>query len=866
MKPSMKNLSSLQNPLRLIITLTFSIFFFVSWGQCPPYEIPKIKTEAEFGNKVYIDPSRSSNGNGSINSPHNTLQGISIKTNTAYLLKRGTVLNERINKKWDNNMISAYGDGAKPIINGGFHIQGGSRNTTFYDLDIRSDNHSGGKSAIIDFEQSPASRDITIAFCNLMGVNTRGKGFPFYVLHHGSENMIVYHNKMSNCTNNGWWLGSYANVKIVRNWITKTNLDGENKIDNSGDGIQAMFTNHNLYIAGNVIDKSNAIWKYALMLNKKEKYASNNMIVEYNTLIAPRTGNGGAGVFWRPQGGKNNVFRKNVINSHSYDGRTSLVTPIHTELEQLTVSGPYGIRDNHILVPAGKNIVFPSNIQNSLHSSNRIFNTMNAYSKFLNDNPNIGLYGSDIDLKNFWAPVCNQSAPTRNFELSFDINCNNGSKINNAVISLNGQSNSEGDYQFTNVPAGNYEYTIKAPGHKDVSVKGHTVDRNAIVSVVMVSVPTFTLTFDVKNQQGARIPNATVVFDNQPNKAGDLTFIEVPEGNYTYNVSAQGYQPISVNNLHVSKDLTVSVTMSAGLQINLSAIPLAAGSVSGHGSYNEGDIVTITASPKENYKFLHWKENGNIISTQPTLTFIADKSRNLEANYAQDKNTVIITATANPSGYAFVSGSGSYQKNETVRLTATAADNSYHFAGWIENGKRVSTEETYSFIATENRTLEARFILSTREFLVEANVNMKGAGVINGNGHYLKGDRAILSIQTEEDITFVGWQNAAGEIVSRQNPYAFEVNSDVEFSALVTKKPQDEFTLNIYPNPSNGRFFINLEEEAELKVINIAGAIIQTQMIAGASNEIDLTGLPTGVYILSFSTSEKVYNERVVIR
>jgi hypothetical protein len=860
----MKNLLSSQNHLRLIIALTFSMFFFVSWGQCPPYEIPIIKTEADFGNKVYIDPSRSSNGNGSLNSPFNTLQGINIQSNTAYLLRRGTVLNERVNKKWNNNMIGAYGNGAKPIVNGGFHVQGDSRNTTFTDLDIRADKYTSSLSSVINFVTSPRSRDITIAYCNIKGVNNRGRGFPHYLIHHGSDNMVVYHNEMSHCTNNGWWLGGFANVRIVRNWIYKVSLDGENKTDNSGDGIQAMYTNHNMYIAGNIIDKSNAIWKYALMLNKKAEYASDNMRVEYNTFIAPRSGNGGAAVFWRPSGGKNNYFRKNVVNSHSHEGRTSLVIPFHTAKDQL-----YGIRDNHILVPADKNITWPYDIQSSLPKDNRIFNTMSAYSTFLKNNPNIGLYGSDIDVKNFWAPICGgQEQKINTYDVTFKIDSDHGTVIDNAVISFNGKSNPEGNYKFTNVPAGNYEYTIKAPGHNDIAVTGYAIDSNTTISVVMVSIPTrtptFILSFDVKNKQGTKIQNATVIFDNQPNKMGDLTFIDIVEGTYSYNVTAPGYQPVTVNDLKVSGNKTVEIVMSAISQINLVASPLAGGSVSGQGVYTEGEIVTVSAKPNKDYKFLHWMENGNIVSTQPTLTFIADKSRNLEAGFALEQNIVVITATANPSDYAFVTGTGGYQKNETVRLTAIAADDNYQFAAWMENGKRISTQETYSFVAIENRTLEARFIRVTREF----NVNGRGAGVINGNGHYKKGALAELSIALEEDNVFVGWQNINGDIVSTQNPFVFEVSNNVELIAVVKSKVtnEKEFTFSVYPNPSNGTFFINLQQEAELKVINVAGSVIHTQMIPLSNNQIDLTGLPNGVYILSFSTSEKVYTERVIIR
>ena len=68
-----------------------------------------------------------------------------------------------------------------------------------------------------------------------------------------------------------------------------------------------------------------------------------------------------------------------------------------------------------------------------------------------------------------------------------------------------------------------------------------------------------------------------------------------------------------------------------------------------------------------------------------------------------------ITTTAYPTDGGSVTGQGTYKEGQTVVLKATPANDNI-FRGWKENGKIVSDSETYSFVATANRQLQAVFI------------------------------------------------------------------------------------------------------------------------------------------------------------
>ena len=68
----------------------------------------------------------------------------------------------------------------------------------------------------------------------------------------------------------------------------------------------------------------------------------------------------------------------------------------------------------------------------------------------------------------------------------------------------------------------------------------------------------------------------------------------------------------------------------------------------------------------------------------------------------------IISSSVNPAEGGTITGDGTYNCGETAELTATAAT-AYTFINWTENGAEVSTDATYSFTVSEDRTLVANF-------------------------------------------------------------------------------------------------------------------------------------------------------------
>jgi hypothetical protein len=67
--------------------------------------------------------------------------------------------------------------------------------------------------------------------------------------------------------------------------------------------------------------------------------------------------------------------------------------------------------------------------------------------------------------------------------------------------------------------------------------------------------------------------------------------------------------------------------------ITTTANPTDGGTVTGNGTYDQGQSCTVTATANSGYTFNNWTENGNAVSTNASYTFAVNADRTLVANF-----------------------------------------------------------------------------------------------------------------------------------------------------------------------------------------------------------------------------------------
>ena len=77
--------------------------------------------------------------------------------------------------------------------------------------------------------------------------------------------------------------------------------------------------------------------------------------------------------------------------------------------------------------------------------------------------------------------------------------------------------------------------------------------------------------------------------------------------------------------------------------ISVSAVPTEGGTVTGGGTYQQGQQCTVTATANEGYTFYNWTEDGEQVSAEANYTFTVTGNSALEANFHQQIDDLTFT-------------------------------------------------------------------------------------------------------------------------------------------------------------------------------------------------------------------------------
>ena len=397
---------------------------------------------------------------------------------------------------------------------------------------------------------------------------------------------------------------------------------------------------------------------------------------------------------------------------------------------------------------------------------------------------------------------------------SFTVNATNG---NGALATLTRNNEIMGSATINN---GTANITFTAPGTTGtatLTVFGYNkITYIATINITSGGTQQYTINVSANPTNGGAVTGGGTYDQGQsctvsatPN-AG-FNFVSWTEGgnvvsnqtNYTFTVN--GNRNLVANFQALPQDYTITV----------SANPTNGGTVTGGGTYQQGQSCTVDATPASGYTFTNWTENGNVVSTNASYTFTVTGNRTLVANFVQQQYT--ISVSPNPILAGIVTGGGAYNPGDNCTVTATA-NNGYTFTNWTENGNVVSTNASYSFTVTGNRTLVANFQVQT--FTVAATANPAEGGIVEGAGTYNFGIRCTLTATANEGYNFVNWTED-GEVVSTMATYTFPVTAN---HTLVANFELQTFRVKVAVNPAEagsvtGEGIYNYGDEVTLTVV-----------------------------------------------
>ncbi len=300
-------------------------------------------------------------------------------------------------------------------------------------------------------------------------------------------------------------------------------------------------------------------------------------------------------------------------------------------------------------------------------------------------------------------------------------------------------------------------------------------------------------------------------------------------------------------------------------QVNVSVVsnPANMGIIEGAGTYTIGDEVTLTAtSSSDNYYFVNWTENGNIVSDKAIYTFTIDGDRDLVANFSAtnywNPNTTHYSSSMTIIGVVEVEGVE--QRSSNIEIGAFCGnelrgsqrlyyeqdiDRYYLYLMIYGETNDVITFKLYDHsTATEsdlshvenvifevNGTLGNLMEPYTFNFLsgvmVSARCNPQEAGTISGTGKYPLESTATLTATANEGFAFKNW-TLDGEVVSTNVTYSFIVEQATELVANFNYIQERELSkgwnwYSTYVNVSGSEGLNMMKEDLAESAIQIKG-------------------------------------------
>ncbi|MDC2733972.1 InlB B-repeat-containing protein [Bacteroides ovatus] len=207
-----------------------------------------------------------------------------------------------------------------------------------------------------------------------------------------------------------------------------------------------------------------------------------------------------------------------------------------------------------------------------------------------------------------------------------------------------------------------------------------------------------------------------------------------------------------------------------------------AGYTTGDGLYDSGDKVIVAAVANEGYElaaFYDKKYPSTNLGT--SYEFPAAEPRTFKAEFAR-KYT--ITVSASPTAGGTVSGGGTYRSGKPCTLTATP-NAGYTFDGWYEGSTKLSSNTSYSFTVSSNRTITGKF---NGNIQIDALVDVVRMSPYVTKIFYLKS-----SVPVTTPITSIC------QIIHEEYREDYEGTEELIFSEVITAK----FTIPIGKTESN---------------------------------------------------------------
>lgn len=326
------------------------------------------------------------------------------------------------------------------------------------------------------------------------------------------------------------------------------------------------------------------------------------------------------------------------------------------------------------------------------------------------------------------------------------------------------------------------------------------------------------------------------------------TTTNLSAGNYTYYAAA-----VTCTTSTSRTAITVTVNASPTVSVNSGAICT-------------GSSFTLSPSGASTYTY---SSGSAIVSPTASASYSVTGT---SAAGCLSSNTAVSSITVNAIPTISVN-SGTICSGNSFTINPTGA-NTYTVSG---GSFVVSPSASTSYTVTG--TSSNGCVGSTG---VASNVNVNSLPTISAstsNTLLCTGQTATLSASGASTYTWSNSQNTANIAISPTITTSYTLSgtdaNGCTNSTIITQSVSsctglqnlnNDFEINIYPNPNNGKFTINLPVQCDMEIIDMLGSVISKHSNISGIQTIDISNYSGGVYFVKLKTNNNNYSIKRIIK
>ncbi len=273
---------------------------------------------------------------------------------------------------------------------------------------------------------------------------------------------------------------------------------------------------------------------------------------------------------------------------------------------------------------------------------------------------------------------------------------------------------------------------------------------------------------------------------------------------------------------------------------------------------NTGGALTYTLEPGSN-------SSGPPFIVNPTSTTVYTLS-GTDANGCVSNNSPTVSISVNETPTVTIN-SGAICLGESFTLTPSGATIYTLSSGFSIVTPNTAGVQTYTVVGTNSTGCVSLPAISSLTVNALPNVT-----AISTRTTICRNESTTLTASGAVSYSWNTGPTTAAIVVSPQNNTTYTVNGIdanncgkkasvnvvVSLCLGVNETTTNQTQLvSVFPNPSNGEFTLNANENTEVQIYDIQGKLIKTVNVTEGSHKIDLSAYAAGEYILKANTKDK---------